>query len=131
MNSFSDEIKKMEFFRDYGPVSQKQIDEAMEKLQVVFADDFVEYLKEHGVASFGGHEFVGICDAKRLNVVDATIYARSISREDIANLYVIEQTNYDGRIIWQSSNGEIYESINGEKPVKICGSLLEYVANGT
>ena len=41
--------------------------------------------------------------------------------------YVVEQTNIDGIIIWQASNGTVYQTAPNAKPKKLCESLAEYI----
>ena len=41
--------------------------------------------------------------------------------------YVIEQAHIDGIVIWQSGDGDIYQTIPGYNPQKIADSLAEYI----
>ena len=43
------------------------------------------------------------------------------------NLYVIELLNIDGIVIWQSSDGEVYQTYPNSNPEKIANSLSEYI----
>lgn len=103
-----------------------EIESAEKQLGIAFASDYRCYLKEIGLACFDGHELTGICKATRLNVVDATNAQRERYPE-ACSWYVIEETNVDGIIIWQSSKGEIYQTSPVSKARKIFDSLTDYV----
>lgn len=45
-------------------------------------------------------------------------------RED---MYVLEDTNIDGIVIWQASDGEVFQSVNGSDFMKIANGLQEYI----
>ena len=75
-----------------------------------------------------GHELTGLGASSRLNVVDVTLEERQRNLNISPDWYVIEQTNIDGMVIWQSETGEIYQAVN-EAGKKICGSLMEYIEN--
>lgn len=51
-------------------VSVERIKLAEELLNVEFTNEYKEYLSAFGVASANAHEFTGICQSPRLNVVD-------------------------------------------------------------
>lgn len=102
------------------------INRAEKKLSIKFAPDYRKYLSNFGLAMFGGHEITGLGKDKRINVVDVTLSERERNSETNV-LYVIEQTNIDSIVIWQSSKGTIYKTIGSSKPSKIFNSLIEYI----
>jgi len=106
--------------------TEEEINNAEQQLGIEFAPDYKSYLKEVGLACFDGHELTGICKSTRLNVVDVTVNQRKVFPE-ASSWYVIEETNVDGIVIWQHTSGELYCTIPGSKPKKICNSLKEYV----
>lgn len=120
-------ISKQDLFYTSG-VDMQIIKDAEKNLCVRFAKDYIEYLLTFGVASFEGHEFTGICKSKRLNVVDVTKDERKHSLY-ADKMYVIEQTNIDGIIIWQDENGYIYQSSPNGNPICICNTLTDYIKN--
>lgn len=103
-----------------------EIEIVEKQLGVEFAPDYRCYLKEIGLACFNGHELTGICKSTRLNVTDVTLAQRKLCPET-HYLYVIEEANIDGIVIWQASTGEIYQSISGSSPQKKYSSLVDYV----
>lgn len=106
--------------------TEDEIRKAEELIGVEFASDYRCYLKEIGLACFDGHELTGICKSTRLNVVDVTIAQRELYPE-ACSWYVIEETNIDGIVIWQSPAGDIYETAPGIKTRKGFDSLSEYI----
>ena len=126
MSEFVDKISKMKSFRSRKPASMEQIENAEDELGVSFANEYKQYLLAYGAASIFGHEFTGISSSSRISVVDVTLEEREFN--DINDdLYVVEQTNIDGIVIWQDSKGNIYKSQPGSDAQKICYSLAEYI----
>lgn len=105
-----------------------EIENAEKQLGNEFAPDYKCYLKEIGLACFDGHELTGICKDTRLNVVDVTVAQRK-QYPEACSWYVIEETNIDGIVIWQSPTGAIYKTTLGIKAQKICDSMTEYIKN--
>jgi len=107
--------------------SAEQVSQAEKSLGVNFANEYREYLITFGAASANAHEFTGICQSPRLNVVDVTLSERKKNTLVPCDYYVIEQAGIDRIIIWQSSSGEIYTSTQGTALLKLCASLFEYL----
>ncbi len=107
--------------------SAEQITKAEAALGVKFSEDYQKYVSAFGIASFENHELTGICASPRLNVVDVTLAERSKNPELPTDWYVLEQMNIDDVTIWQSSTGDVYQSLSGAKIIKLCGSLFEYL----
>lgn len=107
--------------------SLDDIEQAEELLGTKFSCDYREYLKKYGAVVFDGHELTGISKAKQLDVASVTQEQRKYyTAENAKNMYVVENLNIDGVIIWQSSDGAIYET-QGNKRNKIYDSFTEYV----
>ena len=105
----------------------EQINDAEKSLNIIFADEYKEYLAVFGAASANAHEFTGICQSSRLNVVDVTISERQRNPSVPLELYVVEQANLDRIVVWQSSAGEVYQTAPNMQIVKLCKSLCEYL----
>lgn len=108
--------------------NEKQIDEASKTLGLVFAKDYLAYLQKFGLAYVNGHELTGIGIVPHNDVVSVTLEKRKLSHVEIIpkDWYVIEDTNIDGIIIWQSSKGLIY--MESPRTIKqICESMAEYI----
>lgn len=119
-------IEELDNFRHLSEVEKSKVDDAEKELLVKFAKDYKNVILNYGIISCNGHELTGICDSKRLNVVDVTKAERNYNFE-ANNLYVIEKTNVDNNVIWQSNNGTIYQTVGSSKPIKIYDSLIEYL----
>lgn len=92
--------------------SEDEVRQAEQALGLRFAEDYRAYVSEYGAASFAGHELTGVCPSRRLNVVDVTTLERD-SSDVPADWYVIEQTNIDDIVIWQSADGAVYQTTSG------------------
>ena len=127
MTSIVNKLRALPAFCSLTGVSMEQIADAEKALTLRFADDYREYLRSFGIASAGGHELTGICNSKRLNVVDVTLAERSISPGIPQNWYVLEEANIDGIVIWQNSTGEIFQTQPGREAVKLADSICDYL----
>lgn len=118
---------KPDFYAMQG-AGDMEIKRTEQMLGTHFADEYRGYLSAFGVASFSGHEFTGVCKSKRLNVIEVTREQRSQNQEIPCDWYVVEETHIDGIVIWQSSAGEIYQTVGETPGRKIFNSLTEYVS---
>lgn len=117
---------KPNFYAEKG-ASLIQIEQAEKSLGLKFALDFKECLCEFGAVSFEGHEFTGFSTDKNLDVVMTTQNNRkkiSVGKE----LYVIEEAHIDGIVIWQGSDGTVYQTMPNSKCTPIAKNLLEYIS---
>ena len=106
--------------------SAADIEKAERDLGLRFAKDYRKYVAQFGAASFSNRELTGVCRSARLSVVVVTIYERSkVSVPE--DWYVIEQTNIDSIVVWQAADGDVYKTIPGHQPERICNSLAEYI----
>lgn len=103
-----------------------EIERVQKELGIDFATDYKTYLKEIGLACFDGHELTGICEDPRLDVVHVTKDQRENNPES-RSLYVIEEANIDGIVIWQDFSGKIYMTEGNSKPKLIADSLSAYI----
>lgn len=127
MKKFTDIIKDCEDYTAIGGVSIEQIKSAEEELGLVFSKEYKEFLKEHGVACANGHEFLGICDSGRLNIIDGTLKAKKKNENIPEDMYLIEDVGIDKIMTWQNAKGELFQTVGKEKPEKLEIKLCEYV----
>ena len=92
-----------------------------------FADDYRNYIKQFGCMVIGSREFTGISLQENYNVVSITTAQRRNNKDISKNWYVLEQLNIDGIVIWQSSDGEVFQTYPNSNPEKIANSLSEYI----
>ena len=126
MNSFLLFMEQEDTFFLFFAVDFDRIDEAEQTLQLVFADDYKEYVNTFGAATFDGHELTGICHSNRLSVIFTTERARKYYPNFPKNMYVVEELFFDHILIVQDSTGAIYSYGPNDKATKTAESLLEY-----
>ena len=107
--------------------NENEIKQAESELGLRFADDYRNYIKQFGCMVIGSREITGISSQENYNVVSITKAQRNYNKNIPENSYVIEQLNIDGIIIWQSSNGEVFQTSPNTAPMKIADSLVEYI----
>lgn len=107
--------------------SDIDIKDAEIQLRVSFTDEYKEYLSSFGAIMADGIELTGIAKSAHRSVVIQTKQERELNPKVPNTMYVIENTGVDGIIIWQDSNGEIYQTAPGAEPKKIADSLIDYL----
>ena len=108
-------------------VSNEMIEMAEKNLKVVFSKEYKEYLAKYGVAAVDGHELTGLCKIERVNVVNVTEEQRKYNSNIDRSWYVIEETHIDDIVIWQDSDGRVYQtSLNG-KAEMIANSIEHFL----
>jgi len=127
MSNIISQIKAMPDFFSLTGATEESISEAEKILLLKFSDEYKEILSSFGAVSVNGHELTGICQSTRLNVSSVTHEERKLNPSVPLNLYVIEQANIDGIVIWQSASGEIYQSMPGVPMMKLYDSISEYI----
>ena len=127
MKDVVDILKNKNGFDSFGKANNDEIKEAEKDLNLKFAEEFKKYLIQFGVAEIEGHEFTGIFNSKRLNVVDVTKRTKDKNCYINDDMYVIEELNIDNIVILQDSKGTIFECIPNSTPKKIFNSFAEYV----
>lgn len=105
-------------------VSIEEIKVAEEALGLRFATDYVEYLSTVGLAMSDGHEFTGLGNNDRTNVVYVTKHMKELRGDIPADWYVIENENMDGAAMWQDSRGNVYFNTKKEY-----SSFVEYICD--
>lgn len=127
LSKLIEEIKSIPNFYAEKGASALQIKQAELSLGLNFALDFKECLREFGSVSVDGHELTGFSADKNLDVVEITLNNRK--KHNVGNnLYVIEETHIDEIVIWQDSDGTVYETTPYSKPQEIAKSLIEFVS---
>ncbi len=120
-------LKTMPDFFSSSGASQEEIARAEKGLGLKFVPEYRLYVVAFGYASANGHELTGVCNFPRLSVVDVTLSERAANPAVPLDWYVIEQAHIDGIVVWQSSAGEIYQTMPGAAPIKLCESLCAYL----
>lgn len=127
MKNIETTVKKAPQVMYHKGVDSDTIKQAERELSLKFAHDYIEYLSKFGQVTFGSHEMTGIVSSKRLNVVECTKFERESKDNFPSNMYIIEDTHFEGLIITQDSNGKVYELYQNGKCVLINKSLTDYI----
>ena len=126
MDNIIDVLRSMPDFVGSNGRSEEEIELAETMLGVAFTRDYRNYLEKIGLACFNGHELTGLAKTERLNVVTVTEEQRERFGKNVSTWYVIEETNIYGIVIWQDTNGFVYETASNLKLKKVADSLAEY-----
>ena len=127
MSDIIEVFKRLEDFDFMDGVTEKDIAKAESDLGVKFASDYKRYLSECGLASVDGHEFTGIVNSPRLNVVDVTLKLKKKFTYAPDDAYVLEELGIDGIVVFQTSSGNIYKASPESQFIKVADSFSEYV----
>lgn len=122
-----DIIQTQKGLKHGNPATDEAISNAEEALALHFSEEYKEYVKKYGVATFDEHDLSGIMPGYRLDVVTMTNDVREMYESLPTNLYMIEDAYIDGIIILQSEDGSIYQVVPYDQPTKIANTLLEYI----
>ncbi len=123
-------IKKIQEAEDYaslGAASDEQIADAENELKLKFAEDYKEYLRAFGAATFCGKELTGICSSERLSVISVTQRARGFYRSFPDDAYVVEEMLFDHFLIIQKADGSVFSYGPDETEKLIASSLSMYL----
>ena len=104
----------------------KQLKEAQKTLDLVFPEEFVDYVKEYGAISFYGTEWTGLNVDGYLNVVEVTQQERELNEGFPTDCFVIENQGIDGLIIIVNEKGKVFSLQYGKKEA-LCESLTDYL----
>lgn len=119
-------ISNLHHLRYTGGVDDLSIAEAEKTLQLKFATEYIEYLKEFGQIEAQGIELTGLSDKCSTSVINATNSLRKVASipED---LYVIEDLGIDGIEYLQDVQGKIYQYSGRSQISMYADSLVEYI----
>ena len=129
MNQIVKVIQSLQNYRKAIKPSKADIADAEISLRLSFSDEYKEYLEEFGAVSAFGMELTGLISVDYRNVVVATKEEWSLNPKIPHTMYVVENTCIDGVVIWQDTNGLIYQSSPNTEPKQIAESLAKYIAN--
>lgn len=113
------------------PATAIQITDAELQLRVSFANEYKEYLSAFGAIMADGIELSGIAKSEHRNVIALTKKEWELNSKVPHTMYVVENTCVDGIVIWQDTNGMIYQTSPNSEPKQIASTLYDYVTNRT
>lgn len=103
-----------------------QVSNAQKSLNVLFPEEYIDYVKTFGAVSFYGTEWTGLNIDGSLNVVTATKQERQLDHKFPLDCFVLENIGIDGMLTIMNQNGQIYSYQQGQKRL-LCKSLCEYL----
>ncbi|WP_027205393.1 SMI1/KNR4 family protein [Butyrivibrio fibrisolvens] len=121
-----EDIRKVQRLYHAKGCNTSQIKEAQKMLDIVFPEEYVDYIKEYGAISFYGTEWTGLNVEGHINVVDATEKERQLNKDFPPKCFVLENLGIDGIITIVDEAGVVY-SLHFNKKEKICDSISEYL----
>lgn len=116
-------IKKI---KSIGGCSTEQIEEAQNELNLVFPEEYKQYLLNFGAVRFNGVEICGLNLKGYLNVVEATEREKSINPLFPKKMFVIEDLGIDAKLIISDEKGYIYLLQRDTKRL-LCTSFSDYI----
>lgn len=107
----------------------ERVERAEQQLAVQFAADYRDLLISFGQFSLGAYDFTGVLLDNELSVVSATQEEREWTHPDTQGMYVIAYLYVDGIVIWQDSQGAVYQTIPDKSlaPERLYSSFVDYV----
>ncbi|MBR4334696.1 MAG: SMI1/KNR4 family protein [Clostridia bacterium] len=126
-DNYLETIENENLLKSVNGAPDEEIQKIEKNMGVIFASDYREFLSKIGACIINGHEIVGICEFSDMCVENVTSIVRQQEKIIPAGLYVVENANIDGIVIWQDSTGTIYQTSPGKQPTRICDSLEEYI----
>lgn len=112
--------------RGFGGVSDAEIDEAEQKLRLLFPREYRAVLHKYGSIRFGTHEWAGLGPDAARNVVRMTEAGRVQNANLPAKLFVLENTGTDGNLICANDIGDVFQ-VRQDGFRQIYRSVLEYL----
>ena len=103
-----------------------QIRKAQEKLDLLFPQEFIDYVRKFGYISFFGTEWTGLNTSGYLNVVEATYTQINYNPYFPKHYFVIEDLGIDDIVVAVNENGQVFEIQNSIRKL-LCENLSDYL----
>ena len=131
MKTIVDVINSLPELLPLKAATSMQITDAELQLRVSFSNEYKEYLSTFGAIMADGLELSGIAKSEHRNVVSLTKKEWELNPKVPHTMYVVENTCIDGIIIWQDTDGRVFQSQPGVEPKQVADSLAEYISART
>ncbi len=122
-------VEKLKMIPDLGRAkgcSLKQIKDAQEQLDMVFPDEYIDYVKEFGCIDFGATEWTGLNIKGYLNTVTATQQEKNVNSSFPHKHFVLEDLSIDAKKVIVNEDGKVY-MLQYERITPSCNSISEYL----
>ena len=106
--SIVETIRRLPDLYTTGGCTAEEVQQAQERLGLTFPRPFVDYVRTFGTISFYGTEWCGLHVTGYLNVVSATLEARSLYPHFPGGFFVLEDLRMDGKQIIVNGLGQVY-----------------------
>ena len=121
-----EELKAKTKLFQVGTVSQEEINNAENQLNLHFTEEYKNYLSNYGAISFGAHEITGLGVSGYLNVVTATEKERNLGGDFPKDCILLENNGIDGILTIMDEKGFVY-SFNGKEKKQIAVSFSNFL----
>ena len=129
MTAIINTIQALPDLMSLNPASNTDITDAELQLKVRFSNEYREYLSTFGAILADGIELTGLAKSEHRNVVSVTKQEWKLNKNVPHTMYAVESAGVDGIIIWQDTNGVIYQSSPDKLPNQIAMSLNDYIVD--
>lgn len=126
MSNIVEKMKKIPDLSAIKGCSVKQIKDAQNALNIIFPDEYIEYVKAFGCIDFGSTEWTGLNIKGRLNTVDATRQEMSVNPDFPKGFFVLENLGIDAKMAIVNQKGEVY-ILQYDKKTYLCDSISVYL----
>lgn len=126
MPKLVDKIKAIKGLGRAKGCSLLEIKEAQTKLNLVFPEEYLEYVMAFGCIDFGAHEWTGLNIKGYLNTVTATEQEKSVNEDFPVGCFVLEDLNIDAKKVIVDEDGKVY-LLQHDVVKPLCNSISEYL----
>lgn len=106
--------------------TDSQIEKAQADLNMVFPEEYQDFLRNFGAMRFDGHEWFGLNVSGYLNVVEATQQEKGVNPAFPAKTFVLEDLGIDAKLIVVDEAGIVYLLQRTQKN-KIAEKISDYL----
>lgn len=126
MENIVEKIKSIPGLSAIEGCTKEQLQEAQEALDILFPDEYMDYVREFGCIDFGSIEWTGLNIKGRLNTVTATKQEMDVNVFFPKGYFVLENLGIDAKHVIVNEKGEVY-ILQYDKTTYLCGSISEYL----
>lgn len=95
-------------------VSDKDIQDAEQRLGTTFPNSYKEILSQFGIIEIGSDEYFGLGVKGYLNIVETTLKERGLANGKLEDYIVMQNLGTEGILIVFDEEDNVYEYHNGE-----------------
>ena len=126
MSEIVEKLRNVADLKNAGGCSIAQIKSAQNELDVIFSDEYLDFLKTFGAVRFNAIEWFGLNVNGYLNVVEATKQEISVNEKFPQGYWVIEDLGIDAKLIIMNEKSQVF-MLQYDKIKPLCDSLSKYL----